>query len=127
MRFFRNSILSILLFVAASCTSVAPATQEYMIISPRSFVFQHGQLSATVSITHSCTCPFEWDGTLPPADTSKKWFILGANFLSTSSGDNRSIPISIDSSKLTKAIDTTTILVNGHTYGSDSIVVVAIR
>lgn len=119
MKFAFAVLLSALL---AGCSVTAPVQQEYMIIAPHSIVLASPVSDSTVSITHSCTCPFTWNATISPSiDTS--WLI----FPTYQSGDKTDIPISIDTSKLATGTSRATILIVSNSYGEDSIVVTAIK
>ncbi len=100
--------------------SVAPAVQEHMIIAPHTIVFSASTLDSTVSITHSCTCPFSWyDSIYPPAP----WL----TFPSRQNGDKADVPIVIDTSMLSADTNRATILIISNSYGDDSILVTAIK
>ncbi len=105
--------------VFAGC-SVAPAVQEHMIIAPHTLVFSPTTQDSTVSITHSCTCPFTWNATVSPVSP---WL----TFQSYQSGDKTDIPIAVDTSLLTADTNRATILIISNSYGEDSIIVTAIK
>jgi hypothetical protein len=111
-------VISIALLFAGC--SVAPAVQEYMIVAPHSIVFSPSALDSTVSITHSCTCPFSWNASVSPVSP---WL----TFQTSQSGDKSDIPISIDTSLLFADTNRATILIISNSYGDDSIVVTAIK
>jgi hypothetical protein len=114
--------LSLLL---TSCYTTTPIVQERMVIAPSTITFAAPDTSKTVSITHTCTCPFYWNATT--SDASKQWLVIGPNFPASMQGDRSSIAISIDRTKLTKLIDTTVVRIQSNSYGADSIVVIAIK
>jgi hypothetical protein len=100
--------------------SVAPAVQEHMIIAPHTIVFSASTPDSTVSITHSCTCPFWWyDSIYPPAP----WL----TFPPHQNGDKADVPIAIDTSMLSADTNRATILIISNSYGEDSILVTAIK
>ena len=95
-----------------------------MIISPRTIIFPVGRVDTTISITHSCTCPFNWSAATTPDST---WLTIGRNFPKSFTGDNGAIHLSIDTSKLLKPQDSLTIRILSNAYGSDSIVIFATK
>ncbi len=111
-----------LLFFAAlfAGCSVAPAVQEHMIVAPHTMVLSSSTPDSTVSITHSCTCPFSWNATVSPVSP---WL----TFPSSQTGDKSDIPISIDTALLMADTNRATILIVSNSYGDDSIVVTAIK
>jgi len=106
--------------VAGAGCSVAPATQEHMILAPHTIVFSPSSPDSTVSITHSCTCPFSWNATIPP---SAPWL----SFPESQTGDKTDVPISIVDSLLPAGTNRATILIVSNSYGDDSILVTAIK
>jgi hypothetical protein len=116
MRYVR--VISIAMLFAGC--SVAPAVQEYMIVAPHTIVLSSSVLDSTVSITHSCTCPFSWNATVSPGSP---WL----TFQTSQSGDKSDIPISIDTTLLPADTNRATILIVSNSYGDDSIVVTAIK
>ncbi len=100
--------------------SVAPSVQEHMIISPHTLVLSSSKPDTTVSITHSCTCPFTWNATVSPA---APWL----TFPASQTGDKTDVPLSIDTSLLTADTNRATILIISNSYGDDSIVVTSIK
>jgi hypothetical protein len=109
-------------FIAAALAgcSVAPAVQEHMIIAPHTIVFSSTTQDSTVSITHSCTCPFTWNATVSPVSP---WL----TFQLYQSGDKTDIPISVNDTLFTADTNRATILIVSNSYGEDSIVVTAIK
>ncbi len=103
----------------AGC-SVAPPVQEHMIIAPHSMVLSVSTPDSSVSITHSCTCPFSWNATVSPVSP---WL----SFPASQTGDKSDVPISIDSALLTADTNRATIVIASNSYGEDSIVVTAIK
>src|ERR1051326_7886988 len=104
----------LVLGVLAACAT-APVTREYMIISPKSVAFNHGDSTANVSITHSCTCPFEWHSAFS-SDTASHWI----TFTHDTVGDHSSIPITIQPWMLPKDTNDAWIAINSNSYGSDT-------
>ena len=115
----RISIMGIVLALFAGCTVTTPTVQERMIIAPTTIVFSHS-IDSTVSITHSCTCPFYWWSSIQPV---APWLI----FPDSGAGDKNDVPISIDSSKLTLGTNQATIRIMSNSYGTDTIQVTAIK
>jgi hypothetical protein len=117
MKFVSTTCILVLL---AAC-SVAPSVQqEHMIIAPHTIVLSSLVLDSTVSITHSCTCPFSWNATVSPVSP---WLVFEPN----QSGDKTDIPISIDTSLLTADTSRAKIYIVSNSYGEDSILVTAIK
>jgi hypothetical protein len=112
-------LTSCMLALLSGC-SVAPAVQEHMVIAPRTIVFSSPQQDSTVSITHTCTCPFSWNATVSPQ-------ALWLSFPTNQSGDKTDVPISIDRTKLIADTNRATVTIASNSYGSDSIVVIAIK
>jgi hypothetical protein len=109
------SIVALLL----GCSVAPQAQQEYMIIAPHTIVFS-STLDSTVSIMHSCTCPFYWNTTVSPVSP---WLV----FPESLTGDKTDVPISIDTSHLIGDTSRATILIVSNSYGEDSILVTAIK
>jgi hypothetical protein len=108
-----------ILALLAGC-SVAPTVQEHMIIAPHVMVLSLSAPDSTISITHSCTCPFSWNATVSPVSP---WL----TFQTSQSGDKSDIPISIDTALLPADTNRATILIFSNSYGDDSIIVTAIK
>lgn len=99
-----------------------PIIQERMVIAPDTVVFRPPTTDSTISITHTCTCPFSWNATvLPTTDTA--WLA----FQNYQSGDKSDVPITIDRAKLSADTNRAQIAIASNSYGTDTIVVVAIR
>jgi hypothetical protein len=113
--------LSILIVALASCAN-EPIVQEHMIITPDTIVFAPSVADSTISITHSCSCPFTWNATVSPiADTA--WL----TFPTYQSGDKSNVPISIKRMLLTADTTIAKIILASNSYGDTTIVVKAIR
>lgn len=89
-----------------------------MVISPKVLTYQSGETTKTLSITHTCTCPFNWTvAVLPPNGVLKD---------TTGTWDNTSVPIHIDRSKL--MVDTLqTMLRISSAFGVDTVRVTIIK
>ncbi len=103
-------------FLVYGCTTNAPVVSEYMIIAPHSIAMTAARPDSTVSITHSCTCPFTWNSTIIPASP---WL----TFPTYQNGDKTDVPISIDTSQLPVGTSHASIIINSNSYGEDSILV----
>ena len=122
LRFVWRSLTALaLLTFGLSCTSTTQIVEEKMVITPRRILFTPGHSDTTVSITHTCTCPFSWHATLR---TTVPWLRLGTNFPASLTSDHAAIPCSIDRTAL-MAPDSTVILITSNAYGADSILVIA--
>ncbi len=112
---------AIVLLVAllAGCTTNA-VVQEVMVINPHLINFASADSVKTVSITHTCTCPFSWSSYM--LDSSVHWVVIAASH----SGDFAAVPIAIDRSKLpatlVDSIDARVRIVSNE-YGTDTITV----
>ena len=112
-------------FVFSSCEQNTTFVQEKMVIDPHTVVFAAPDTAKTISITHTCTCPFYWNTT--DLDTAKHWLKLTQNFPAYRNGDWSTVPISIDRSQLMAATDTVRLQIASNSYGWDTIRVVAIK
>ena len=115
--------ISFLLSVAltAGCAN-EPIVSEYMIIHPDTIVFHAPSQDTTISITHSCSCPFTWTATISPTpDTG--WL----KFQNYQSGDKTDVPISINRTRLQADTNRATIHLVSNSYGDTTISVIAIR
>lgn len=118
MKYFIPIFIAVL---CVGCSVATPVQQEYMIVAPHAIVFSTSTPDTmTVSITHSCTCPFSWNATVSPAAS---WL----SFPSSLVGDKSDIPISVNTALLTADTSRATILIVSNSYGDDSIIVTAIK
>src|SRR6266508_472019 len=81
-------LLATLLVLLSGCVSEPSTTSQHMIFSSKAITFARGDSVTTVSITHSCTCPFEWSSVIIKSDTVN-W--LG--FPHDTTGDHHNISI----------------------------------
>ena len=107
--------------LASGCAPTTQIVQEKMVIAPGIVVLSAPRSDTTVSITHTCSCPFYWHASLRK---TVPWLTLGPNFPTTLTSDHAAIPLSIDRTKLATT-DSTVILISSNAYGVDSILVVA--
>ncbi|GEM_PF-2175588 len=120
MKIFVPAVLpAALLAVAIGCSN-APIIPEYMIIQPDTLILRAPTADTTVSITHSCTCPFSWNSTVNPPSP---WL----TFQNYQSGDRMNIPISIDRTKLTSDTSRAIVSIASNSYGDTTIVIEAIK
>jgi hypothetical protein len=119
-----------LISIAFCCASSAfltgcatnPIVQERMVIVPDTIVFHPSTTDSSISITHTCSCPFSWSATISPtADTA--WL----HFPTYQNGDKTNVPISIDRAKLSADTSRAAIAIASNSYGTDKIMVVAIK
>ena len=99
-----------------------PIVQERMVIAPDTIVFRSPAMDSTISITHTCSCPFSWSATVSPA-TDTAWL----HFQTYQSGDKKDVPISIDRTKLSSDTCRAAIVIASNSYGTDTIVAIAIK
>lgn len=115
--------LFILLFVVGVLGCSDPSTQyvtHEMTVTPKTLLYEHGDTVKTLSITHDCTCPFNWSVVNTPPN----------GVLKDTSGymDNVKVPLRvIDRSKMTSDTMETMVVVNGQYYGIDTVMVTVIR
>ena len=88
-------------------------------INPRTLTFYRWQDSLTVSITHTCSCPFSWTSSVSPPSP---WLIIPAD----TSGDHKAILFRVDRSKLLSDTIAKVYIISNN-YGTDSISVEAIK
>ncbi len=94
--------------------------QHEMVITPHSITFASGETTKNVSITHTCTCPFNWVCTVTPPN--------GVLKDTTGTGDNPSVPLHvIDRSKMTSDTMYSKFVVTSNGYGTDTINVTVIK
>ena len=118
MRLFIIVVIAVFFF-GCSDTSTQFEAHE-MVVSPSSLVFQHGESTKSLSITHTCTCPFSWNVTVTPAN--------GVLKDTTGYGDNTSVPVRVvDRSKMTTDTLKTSYVITSNGYGTDTIAVTVIR
>ncbi len=121
IKLFQGMLLASAIFALAACTN-EPIVQEYMIIAPDTITLAPPTASSTISITHSCSCPFSWSASITPlSDTA--WL----TFQNYQSGDRKDVPVSIDRTKLPADTNVATIHLASNSYGDTTITVVAIR
>lgn len=107
--------LVFLIFIAAGCSETTTSYERKMELSPKTLVFQPSETQKTVSITHTCPCPFSWK--CITKDTSGALILVASG-----SGDNSAVPIQVDRSKL--AVDTLITYVHvTSNYQPDSVLV----
>jgi hypothetical protein len=127
--------LTTLLVLFSGCVSEPVTTSEHMIFSTKIITFQRGDSLKTVSITHSCTCPFSWSSIVVP-DTGIKtspgdtaWLIFPWVKPTKMIGDQHSVPIETRPRWYDADTNRTTIIIqsDNNTYGTDTLQIVAIR
>jgi hypothetical protein len=107
------TLLSVI-FIVAGCSETT-SFERKMELSPKTLVFQPTEMIKTISITHTCTCPFSWK--CATRDTSGTLVLVADG-----SGDNSAVPIQIDHTKMT--LDTLITYVNvTSNYQPDSVLV----
>jgi hypothetical protein len=119
MRRFGSVLLLAIAWLGCSDTSTQFVHHE-MTVTPKTLVYQHGDSIKTLSITHDCTCPFNWSVAVTPPN----------GVLKDTSGymDNVAVPLRvIDRSKMTGDTLMTMVVVDGEFYGLDTVMVTVIR
>ena len=116
MKFF---FLLLFAIVMISCSNnPATVSVQEQVVTPKSLTFMPGDTMKTLSITHTCTCPFSWNVNVLNADSVLKGM--------SGTGDNTNVPIRIDRSKLN--VDTLHgMLQVKSSYGADTVQVTVIR
>jgi hypothetical protein len=94
-------------------------TTHELVVTPLSLTFAHTDNTKTLSITHTCTCPFSWnvnvlDSTRVLKDTS-------------GIGDNTQVLITIDRSKLTVDTLRVSLQITSNGYGTDTVLVTVLK
>src|ERR1044071_3314765 len=133
MRVF--GFLAILLVLCSGCVSEPVTTSEHMIFSSKVVRFERGVSSASISITHSCTCPFGWTSTVIPesaiktTDKDTAWLIFPWVDPTMMVGDQHNGPIETRPGSYDADTNYATIIIRSehNTYGTDTIQIVAIR
>jgi hypothetical protein len=115
--------LAIIGTIVPGCSNT-PIIVEKMVISPDTLVLHPADSATTVSITHTCTCPFSWSATVYPASN---WLVSGQNISSYQSGDKSDVAVSINRYLLTADTSRAMIHIASNAYGEDSILVIAIK
>ncbi len=90
-----------------------------LVVSPKALIFMHGDTTKTLSITHTCTCPFNW-GVHVLTSTSVLQDVSG-------NGDNTKVPITIDRSKLTVDTLYSLLQITSNDYGTDTVQITIFR
>ena len=119
MRTLLLLLVAITIFGCFGCNdNTTQVIVNRMVISPKVLTYQSGETTKTLSITHTCTCPFNWTvAVLPPNGVLKD---------TTGTWDNTSVPIQIDRSKL--KVDTLqTMLRISSAFGIDTVRVTIIK
>ncbi len=113
-------ILFICLFAIAinGCTTDTTYTVHEMVVSPKSLTFSSGDTVKTLSITHTCTCPFSWNVNVLTLTSVLQ--------NSTGSGDNTQVPIKIDRTKLTRDTLLASLQITS-VYGKDTVQVMILK
>jgi hypothetical protein len=109
-------LCTIVLFGCSDNTTTYTVHEQ--VITPRTLTFAHSDAMKTLSITHTCTCPFSWNINV----------LTSTQVLKDTSGygDNTQVPIAIDRSKLT--VDTLySMLEIASSYGRDTITVTVLK
>jgi hypothetical protein len=122
-------ILSLLLIcitgmIVPGCSTNPPIIVESMVLPVDTVLFHPPDSAKTISITHTCTCPFTWTATVTPITN---WLVIGTNFPSYQSGDKSDVPVSINRSLLISDTSIATIHIVSNAYGDTSITVIAYR
>ena len=104
--------------VMIGCSNPTTVSTHEQVVTPKILTFMHGDVVKTLSITHTCTCPFPWYVKVLTVTSVLK----DTNGL----GDNTKVPISIDRSKLT--VDTLSSMLDiSSSFGRDTVQVTVYR
>jgi hypothetical protein len=94
-------------------------TVHEMVISPHTLTYTHSDAIKPLSITHTCTCPFNWNvNVLTLTQVLKD---------TSGSGDNTQVPISIDRTKMTEDTLRATLQITSNGYGTDTVQVIVLK
>jgi hypothetical protein len=118
------TLVCIIGITVPGCSSNSPIIVESMVLPVDTVVFHPPDSVATISITHTCTCPFLWTATVTPITN---WLVIGTNFPLSQSGDKSDVPLSINRWQLISDTSIATIHIVSNAYGDTSITVIAYR
>lgn len=117
MRFLFLLVIAVA-FVSCSDSISNTGTVQKQVITPRVLIFASADTVKTISITHTCTCPFSWNVNVLTATQVLKSF--------SGTGDNSNVEIHIDRSKLTG--DSLHAAMEIHSvYGRDTVQVTVLK
>ncbi len=104
----------------AGCSNTSTQVEQHeMVVSPKTLVYQPTDSVKTLSITHTCTCPFSWNCyVLPPNNVL---------YDTSGVGDQTNVSIKVHRENLTVDTLRTIIQVNGGVYGIDTVAVTVIK
>jgi hypothetical protein len=107
-----------IIFFGCSDNTTTVITHELQ-VSPHSLTFAHGESVKTLSVTHSCTCPFSWNlNVLTVTQVLKD---------TSGTGDNTRVPIWIDRTKLTTDTLVAALQVKADGYGIDTVAITVFK
>ncbi|MEI8135215.1 MAG: hypothetical protein WCH46_09125 [bacterium] len=116
----RYALLCSLFLLLASCDNATTVEEpRRMVVTPLSLKYAHGETQHSLSITHTCTCPFGWnikvlDSTLVFQNRSGY-------------ADSSNVVLTIDRTKLYKDTLITHLQITSNGYGTDTVVVLVVR
>lgn len=102
----RSKLFLVLSLFAATAAAVScsnePVVDETIVVKPTTIFFSLAHpATQDIAITHTCTCPFNWN-----ILKSNSWLIVPGQ----SSGDQNTVPISIDTSIFFSSTSDTSVL-----------------
>lgn len=105
-------------FISCSDSITTTYTVQHQVITPHSLIFASADTMKTISITHTCTCPFSWNVNVLTATQALQSF--------SGTGDNAKVEIHLDRTKL--MVDTLMAMMEVHSaYGRDTVQVTVLR
>lgn len=94
-------------------------TKHELVVTPKILTFAHGDTIRTLSITHTCTCPFSWNVNV--LDSTRVLQNLSGI------GDNAQLQIHIDRSKLSGDTLKSSLQITSNGYGTDTVQVTVLK
>jgi hypothetical protein len=112
-------ILAFAIVTFGGCAdTTGTSTTRQQSVSPKALVYLPPDTLKNLSITHNCTCPFNWN--CVSYDTTGTLIVIGGT------GDNTSVPVKVNRSNL--AVDTLqTYLAVRSAFGIDTVHVTVYR
>lgn len=119
MRYFFLLIAASLVMAFAACSNTSTnIVPHIMVVSPHDLTFAKTDTLHTLSITHTCTCPFTW--TCTSLDTT------GTLIVASGTGDNTAVPVKVNRAMMKSDTLNTRIAISSG-YGVDTVRVTVYR
>lgn len=115
----RSVVLLFFVSLLYGCESNTTVEEQKMTVSPLELVFQSGESTKTLSVTHNCSCPFNWNGA--PLDSTGTLQAFSGN------GDNTAKEVTILREQMVSDTLNAAWVVTSNGYGTDTVRVTVIR